>query len=169
MSGGAERCRKMPRLRKLFLVIANTVIVLGCAGGWFIRDCLAAETASQPGGAATKIEDNLADRTLSDQQREIIRRYVLRGANVSIIPLVGGEPEAFAIEIASALKDAGAAVSFGTRPPIQDGQTGVIVFYDHTVPPNASVFLALQRAGLKPADYNIPGVPVVNIKVGPRP
>ncbi len=150
------------------MVIANTVIVLGCAGGWFTRDCLAAETASQP-GAETKIEDNLADRTLSDQQREIIRRYVLRGANVSIIPLVGGEPEAFAIEIASALKDAGAAVSFGTGPPIQDGQTGVTVFYDHTVPPNASVFLALQRAGLKPADHDIPGVPVVNIKVGPRP
>jgi hypothetical protein len=134
---------------------ASAIILLGCAGGFVLATQAAATTPS-------------AARSLSDQQRDIIKHRVLRLATVSIVPLARGEPAQFANELAAALRDAGADVSIATGNWIHSAQPGLIVMYDHTVPPNASVFLALQRAGLNPIDQNIPGAPVVEIEVGPK-
>jgi hypothetical protein len=134
---------------------ASAIILLGCAGDFVLATQAAAATPS-------------AARSLSDQQRDIIKHRVLRLASVSIVPLAHGEPVRFANELAAALRDAGADVSIVTGNWIHSDQSGLIVMYDHTVPPNASVFLALQRAGLDPTDQDIPGAPVVEIEVGPK-
>jgi len=107
-------------------------------------------------------------RTLSSQQRDIIQHGVLREANVSIVAMAG-EPQRFATELAAALRAAGAAVSFGRDVTVAASRTGLVVYYDHTVPADASVFLALDRAGLNPEDHDIPGAPAATIMVGPRP
>jgi hypothetical protein len=135
---------------------ASAVLLLGCS---FI--------ASAPVSAGSQVPGSVA-RTLSDQQRDIIKQRVLRLATVSIVPLASGEPTQFAIELAGALKEAGADVSMASGHWIHNDQPGLTVFYDHTIPPNASVFLALQRAGLHPTDQDIPGAPVVEIEVGPK-
>ncbi|MGH6817615.1 MAG: hypothetical protein ACREC1_02450 [Methylovirgula sp.] len=108
-------------------------------------------------------------RSLSDWQREVIKRRVLREAKVSIVPLGRGEPEQFADQLVVALKNAGAWVAVGTSDPGQTVEPGLVVYYDHTVPADASIFLALERAGLKPIDRDIPGAPVATIMVGPQP
>jgi hypothetical protein len=107
-------------------------------------------------------------RSLSDEQRDIIRHRVLREAKVSIVPLGHGEPERFADQLVSALKDAGAWVAIGASEPDEPVEPGLIVIYDHSVPADASIFLALDRAGLKPVDRDIPGAPVATIMVGPQ-
>jgi hypothetical protein len=43
-----------------------------------------------------------------------------------------------------------------------------VIIYDHSVPADSSIFLALQRAGLNPKDEDVPGAPVSTIIVGPR-
>jgi len=106
------------------------------------------------------------DRTLNDQQRNIIKHVVLREAKASIISLHAGLSEEFAHELQSALKDAGAWVDLDRFDSVENGQTGITVIYDHSVPADASIFLALQRAGLNPADQDIPGAPVATIIVG---
>ncbi len=146
----------MSEISALRAAFASAIIALGCAG--FV---LAASANAAAAGDS-------AARSLSDQQRDIIKHRVLRLATVSIVPLARGEPAEFANELAAALRDAGADVSIVTGNWIHSGQPGLIVLYDHTVPPNASVFLALERAGLHPTDENIPGAPVVEIEVGPK-
>lgn len=108
-----------------------------------------------------------ATRSLSDLQRDIIKHRVLREAKVSVVALRGGEPEQFAGQLIAALKNAGAWVTVGTSDPDQSFEPGLIVYYDHGVPADASIFLALDRAGLKPIDRDIPGAPVATIMVGP--
>ncbi len=143
--------------------LASAIFLLGGAG-----DFIAAAGATPAVANQRILVSGSAARSLSDQQRDIIKRRVLRLASVSIVPLASGEPTQFAIELAGALRDAGADVSIVTGHWIRSGQPGLTVFYDHSVPPNASVFLALQRAGLNPTDQNIPGAPVVEIEVGPK-
>jgi hypothetical protein len=142
--------------RILRAVFAGVVVFIGLAGNGFVT---AAATASQPAAAA---------RILSDQQRDIIKRRVLREAKVSIVPLGRGEPQQFADQLVSALKDAGAWVAVGTSDPGEPVAPGLVVIYDHSVPADASIFLALDRAGLKPIDRDIPGAPVATIMVGPQ-
>jgi hypothetical protein len=108
-----------------------------------------------------------ATRSLSDQQRDIIKHRVLREAKVSVVAFRRGEPEQFADELIAALKNAGAWVAVGTSDPDQSFEPGLVVYYDHGVPADASIFLALDRAGLKPIDRDIPGAPVATIMVGP--
>jgi hypothetical protein len=136
-------------------VLASAIIAFGCVGEF------------SPVAIAATASDS-APRSLSDTQRYIIKHRVLRLATVSIVPLARGEPTQFANVLAAALRDAGADVSIVTGSWIHSDQSGLIVFYDHTIPPNASVFLALQRAGLNPTDQDIPGAPVVEIEVGPK-
>lgn len=154
------RVGKISAIRSAF---ASAIIVLGCVGDFIPAGSATAAAASQQ-----VLASNSAARSLSDQQRDIIKHRVLRLATVSIVPLASGEPAQFANEIAAALRDAGADVSIVTGNWIHNDQPGLIVFYDHSVPPNASVFLALQRAGLNPTDQNIPGAPIVEIEVGPK-
>jgi len=144
--------------------VARRILILGCVGELLYGAPATSAAAFQV--LPISATDSAA-RSLSDQQRDIIKHRVLREANVSIVPTARGEPEQFASELASALKDAGAAVSFGKDVAIQNGQTGLLVYYDHTVPADASVFLALDRAGLKPEDHDIPGAPAATIMVGP--
>jgi hypothetical protein len=122
----------------------------------------AGEALAQP----TDIRVAANDKILSDRQRSIIKHYVLREAKASIISATG-EPARLAHEIESALKDAGAWVAVDRTDAVENGQTGLTVIYDHSVPADASIFLALQRAGLNPADREIPGAPVATIIVGP--
>jgi hypothetical protein len=143
------------------LAFASAIIVIACAGDF-------APAASAAQASQQILASGPAARSLSDQQRDIIKHRVLRLATVSIVPLKRGEPTRFAIELAAALRDAGADVSIVTGNWIHSDQAGLIVLYDHTIPPNASVFLALQRAGLNPTDQDIPGAPVVEIEVGPK-
>jgi hypothetical protein len=142
-------------------VLAIATVALGCAGE--LNSAAIAASASSQGQASGSTA-----RSLSDAQRYIIKHRVLRLATVSIVPLARGEPTQFANVLAAALRDAGADVSIVTGSWIHSDQSGLIVFYDHTIPPNASVFLALQRAGLNPTDQDIPGAPVVEIEVGPK-
>jgi hypothetical protein len=151
---------KISTIRSAFV---SAITVLGCAGVFVHAASATAAAASQQVLASVS-----AVRSLSDEQRDIIKHRILRLASVSIVPLARGEPTRFAIELAAALKDAGADVSIVTGNWIHNDQPGLIVFYDHSVPPNASVFLALQRAGLNPTDRNIPGAPIVEIEVGPK-
>ena len=51
---------------------------------------------------------------------------------------------------------------------VEPDQRGLIVIYDHSVPADLSIFLALQRAGLNPKDEDVPGAPVSTVIVGPR-
>jgi hypothetical protein len=132
--------------------------VLFSAGEAVLAACSAAASQQLPARAA---------RTLSDQQRDIIRHRVLREAKVSVVALRSGEPEQFADQLVAALKNAGAWVAVGASDPGQTFQPGLVVYYDHTVPADASIFLALDRAGLNPIDRDIPGAPVATIVVGP--
>ena len=127
---------------------------------------LAAMQASEALAQATSdAKVAIGARILNDQQRSIIKHYVLREAKASIISATGG-PAQLAHEIESALKDAGAWVAVDRTDTVDNGQTGLTVIYDHSVPADASIFLALQRAGLNPADREIPGAPVATIIVG---
>jgi hypothetical protein len=130
--------------------------------------CGAGEAVLVPASsaAASPIPASLA-RTLSAQQRDIIKHRVLREAKVSVVVLQSSEPEQFADQLVTALKNAGAWVAVGASAPGQSFQPGLVVYYDHGVPADASIFLALDRAGLKPIDQNIPGAPVATIMVGP--
>lgn len=148
----------MSEISVIRAVFASAIIALGCAGSFVFA-----------AGATAAAASDSAARSLSDRQRDIIKHRVLRLATVSIVPLARGEPAQFANALAAALRDAGADVSIVASNWIHSDQLGLIVLYDHTVPPNASVFLALQRAGLNPTDENIPGAPVVEIEVGPKP
>jgi hypothetical protein len=145
-------------------VFARAIIGLGCAG------CFALAANATAAGANQQIAaGDSAARSLSDRQRDIIKHRVLRMAIVSIVEPARGEPARFANELAAALRDAGADVSMVASNWIHSDQPGLTVLYDHSVPPNASVFFALQRAGLNPTDQDIPGAPVVEIEVGPKP
>ncbi len=107
-------------------------------------------------------------RGLDIHQRDIIKRFVLREAKASIVSPHQGEPHNFAGALASALRAAGAWVADDQRNSVEPGTTGLTVAYDHGVPADSSIFLALQRAGLNPRDENIPGAPVATIIVGPQ-
>lgn len=141
--------------RKIFII--GGVFALICCG-------LAKPTSADPAHPNSTIEADA--RSLSDRQRFIIKHRVLREANVSIVVSAGAEPEQFAIQLAAALKDAGAAVSFSKDVAVQTGLSGVAVYYDQDVPADASVFLALDRAGLKPEDHDVPGAPAATIMIG---
>jgi len=109
-----------------------------------------------------------AGRSLDARQRDIIKRFVLREAKASIVSPREGEPHEFAAALASALRAAGAWVANDQRNSVEPGTTDLTVAYDHGVPADSSIFLALQRAGLHPKDENIPGAPVATVIVGPR-
>ena len=101
-----------------------------------------------------------AARSLDAHQRDVIKRFVLREAKASIVSPHQGEPHDFAAALASALRAAGAWVADDQRNSVEPGTTGLTVAYDHGVPADSSIFLALQRAGLNPKDEDIPGAPV---------
>ncbi len=107
-------------------------------------------------------------RQLDAHQRDIIKEYVLREAKASILSPRGGEPKAFARALELALRAAGAWVAVDGRDTIGPAQYGLTVIYDHSVPADSSIFLALQRAGLNPKDEDVPGAPVSTVVVGPR-
>lgn len=107
-------------------------------------------------------------RELDAHQRDIIKQYVLREAKASILSSRDGEPKAFAHTLELALRAAGAWVAVDASNSVGRAQYGVTVIYDHSVPANSSIFLALQRAGLNPKDEDVPGAPVSTIIVGPR-
>ncbi|MDR3407781.1 MAG: hypothetical protein P4L68_04710 [Methylovirgula sp.] len=109
-----------------------------------------------------------AARSLDTHQRDVIKRFVLREAKASIVSSRQGEPHDFAAALASALRAAGAWVADDHRDSVQPGATGLTVIYDHGVPADSSIFLALQRAGLNPKDENVPGAPVATVIVGPQ-
>lgn len=109
-----------------------------------------------------------AARSLDAHQRDVIRRFVLREAKASIVSPRQGEPHEFAAALASALRAAGAWVADDQLDSIEPGTTDLTVAYDHGVPADSSIFLALQRAGLHPKDENVPGAPVATVIVGPR-
>lgn len=109
-------------------------------------------------------------RHVDAEAARIILSTTRPGAVVSIIPFLPGEPETFARELGSAfaaVPGAQAAVSGGNT--IENGQTGLIVQYDHSNPVSQSVFNALRKAGFHPtAGAETPGSPVVFIKVAPQ-
>jgi hypothetical protein len=107
-------------------------------------------------------------RQLDAHQRDIIKQYVLREAKASILSSRDGEPKAFAHALELALRAAGAWVAVDASNTIGPAQFGVTVIYDHSVPADSSIFLALQRAGLNPKDEDVPGAPVSTIIIGPR-
>jgi hypothetical protein len=107
-------------------------------------------------------------RQLDAHQRVIIKQYVLREAKASILSPRDGEPKAFAHALELALRAAGAWVAVDASNSVGPAQDGLTVIYDHSVPADSSIFLALQRAGLNPKDEDVPGAPVSTIIVGPR-
>ncbi len=107
-------------------------------------------------------------RQLDAHQRVIIKEYVLREAKASILSPRDGEPKAFAHALELALRAAGAWVAVDGSNTIGPAQVDLTVIYDHSVPADSSIFLALQRAGLNPKDEDVPGAPVSTIIVGPR-
>jgi hypothetical protein len=107
-------------------------------------------------------------RELDAHQRDIIKQYVLREAKASILSPGDGEPKAFARALEQALRAAGAWVAMDQHNSVEPDQRGLIVIYDHSVPADSSIFLALQRAGLNPKDEDVPGAPVSTVIVGPR-
>lgn len=108
-------------------------------------------------------------RNLDAHQRDTIRHYVLREAKASILSPHDGEPKQFARVLAEALRASGTWVAVDQNNSVAPGETGVTVIYDHDVPADSSIFLALQRAGLNPKDVNVPGAPVATVIVGPQP
>ncbi len=107
-------------------------------------------------------------RQLDAHQRVIIKEYVLREAKASILSPRDGEPKAFAHALELALRAAGAWVAVDGSDTIGPAQYDLTVIYDHSVPADSSIFLALQCAGLNPKDEDVPGAPVSTIIVGPR-
>jgi hypothetical protein len=107
-------------------------------------------------------------RQLDAHQRVIIKQYVLREAKALILSSRDGEPKAFAHALELALRAAGAWVAVDGSNSVGRAQDGLTVIYDHSVPADSSIFLALQRAGLNPKDEDVPGAPVSTIIVGPR-
>lgn len=107
-------------------------------------------------------------RNLDTHQRDIIKQFVLRQAKASIISPRNGEARAFARVLESALRAAGAWVAMDQNNSVGPNQRGLTVIYDHGVPADSSIFLALQRAGLNPKDENVPGAPVATVIVGPQ-
>ncbi len=118
--------------------------------------------------AGANVAAEPAARSLDTHQRDVIKRFVLREAKASIVSPRQGEPHDFAAALASALRAAGAWVANDQRNSVEPGTTGLTVAYDHGVPADSSIFLALQRAGLNPKDENIPGAPVATVIVGPH-
>ncbi|WP_297299131.1 hypothetical protein [uncultured Methylovirgula sp.] len=108
-------------------------------------------------------------RNLDAHQRDTIRHYVLREAKASILSPRDGEPKQFARILAEALRAAGTWVAIDQNNSVAPGETGLTVIYDHDVPADSSIFLALQRAGLNPKDVNVPGAPVATVIVAPQP
>lgn len=106
---------------------------------------------------------------LTDDARRVIHETTMPGAIVSIIPFMPNL-EQFASDLGAAFEAVpGVQVAVGHGNTIINGQTGLIVQYDHNNPVSASVFNALIKAGLNP----IAGAPVtessiVSIKVAPR-
>ncbi|MEJ0050261.1 MAG: hypothetical protein WDN02_03445 [Methylovirgula sp.] len=107
-------------------------------------------------------------RQLDLHQRDIIKHYVLREAKASILSPHQGEAKDFARSLEQALRAAGAWVSVDQQNSVEPDQRGLTVIYDHSVPADSSIFLALQRAGLNPKDEDVPGAPVSTVIVGPR-
>ncbi len=107
-------------------------------------------------------------RQLDMHQRLIIKEYVLREAKASILSPRDGEPKVFAHALELALRAAGAWVAVDASNTIGPAAHNLTVIYDHSVPADSSIFLALQRAGLNPKDEDVPGAPVSTIVVGPR-
>jgi hypothetical protein len=107
-------------------------------------------------------------RRLDTHQRDIIKHYVLREAKASILSPPQGEAKDFARALEQALRAAGAWVAVDQQNSVEPDQHGLTVIYDHSVPADSSIFLALQRAGLNPKDEDVPGAPVSTVIVGPR-
>ena len=110
-----------------------------------------------------------AGYVLTDEAAHVIHATVMPGAIVSIIPFMPNV-DRFASALGDALRSApGVQVAVGCCNVITNGQTGLIVQYDHANTASASVFEALQRAGLDPIDEpSAPGSPLVVIRVAPR-
>ncbi len=135
--------------------------------GWLFLLLCAAPPASAASTEPVAVSASSGERSLSDAQRDVILHRVLREAKVSVVAFRSGEAERFADQLVVALKDAGAWVAVGRGDPGETAEPGLVVIYDHDVPADASIFLALDRAGLKPVDRDIPGAPVATILVGP--
>ena len=105
---------------------------------------------------------------LSDEAMQIIQKTTRPGAIVSIIPFMQSL-ESFADQLGAAFAGVpGVQVAVGHGNMIMNGQTGLIVQFDHENPASRSVFEALQKAGLDPvAGPPTPGTPIVFIKVAP--
>jgi hypothetical protein len=104
---------------------------------------------------------------VSGEARQIIRSTTLPGAIISIIPFMPGEIQRFADDLGAAFSAVpGVQVAVGRGNIIMNGQTGLIVQYDHSNPVSASVFNALAKAGFHPLDGpSTPATSVVFIKV----
>ena len=78
--------------------------------------------------------------------------------------------EGFASDLGAAFAAVpGVQVAVGHGNFIMNGQTGLIVQYDHSSRVSKSVFEALVKAGLHPIDGPAtPGTPIVFIKVAPQ-
>ena len=116
---------------------------------------------------ATHVPPNsLQPRHITAKEARIIKATTLPGATVSIIPYLPGAVEEFADALAGAFEAVpGAQVAVGRGNVIMNGQTGLIVQYDHSNSVAVSVFNALVKAGLKPTEgTEVPGS-VVYIKV----
>jgi hypothetical protein len=106
---------------------------------------------------------------LTDDARRIIRETTMPSAIVSIIPFMPNL-EQFASDLGAAFAAVPRVqVAVGHGNTIINGQTGLIVQYDHNNPVSASVFNALVKAGLNPIEgAPATGSPIVFIKVAPR-
>lgn len=105
---------------------------------------------------------------LTDIARRIIRDTTTPGAIVNVIPFMPNL-ERFASDLGSAFAAVpGVQVAVGHGNVIINGQTGLIVQYDHGSRVSKSVFEALVKAGLNPIDGPpTPGTPIAFIKVAP--
>lgn len=106
---------------------------------------------------------------LTEDAKRAIRETTKSGAIISIIPFMPNL-ERFASDLGAVFATVpGVQVAVGHGNLIMNGQTGLIVQFDHKNPTSASVFAALSKAGLNPIDGPAtPGTPIVFIKVAPQ-
>jgi hypothetical protein len=120
----------------------------------------------------SRVEKGIAQsgpRQITKAQKESIRRIVSPCVQISIMPLMPGEPEEFANALGAAFSDAGAQAAVGSGNMIMDGTEGLRVRYDHSDPKCKSVFSALDVAGLNPVDNgDAAGNRIVLIRVAPK-
>lgn len=154
-------------------VVGGALIGIGAIiiplGGYMFKD--AWDASNKKPEQPAQLLDKIGRRHLTAQQKAILRDNVRPGTKVALMPLIRGEPNAFAHELADALTLAGARVDplpGETTNMIMNGQTGILLQYDHADPGSAQIFVALQRAGLNPVDISdLPNEKIALIKVGP--